>query len=380
MDHFRQAGAHAYKLANKKQIKSLQILLPKNTEVPLFDAIQAITEGIILASYTFKKYHSKDMDKHTIHVETVDLIIHETPTDALKKALISGQNIASSVILARDLINEPPIFANPVQLAKEAQKVAKETGLSIEILDEKALQKEKMNLMLAVASAASEFAPPRLIKLIYKPKKASKKTVVLIGKGVTFDSGGLDIKPADGMLDMKVDMSGSAAVLGVMKTIASLNLNFNIIGYMVCVENGVDAKAYHPGDIFIARNGLSIEISNTDAEGRLILADAITYAIDNDKPDVIIDIATLTGACMVALGTKCAGLFSNDDELANSLLSLDKKTGEQFWRLPLNQDLLEGLKTPNADFKNCGDRWGWRRRHSGRSWGCGRGCCGRRSW
>ena len=358
LDHFRQAAGHAYKMANKKRVKNLQITIPKDFELPLFDIIKSITEGIILSSYIFKKYNFKSNEKNKNYLEKIDIVIHESVSESLKKACVSGQEIANSILLARDLINEPPIVLNPVYLAKEAQNLAKETGLAIEILDEKMLKKENMNLLLAVAQGACDFAPPRLIKLSYTPKKASKKTIVLIGKGVTFDSGGLDIKPADGMLDMKVDMSGAACVLASMQAIAKLNLNISVIGYMACVENSVSHKSYHPGDIFIARNGLSIEISNTDAEGRLILADTITYALDNDKPDIIIDVATLTGACMVALGTKCAGLFSNDNDLANSLLSFEKKTGEQFWRLPLSEDLLDGLKTPNADYKNCADRWG----------------------
>ena len=337
IDHFRQAAGHAYKIAHRKKAKNLQVIIPKNYELPLFDIIKAITEGIILSSYNFKKYNFKALEKHKNHLQKVDIIIHDSVTESLKKAITCAEEIAYSVLLARDLINEPPIVVNPVYLAKEATKIAEETGLSLQILDEKMLKKENMNLLLAVAQGAGDFAPPRLIKLSYKPKKASKKTIALIGKGVTFDSGGLDIKPADGMLDMKVDMSGAACVLATMRAIAKLNLNINVIGYMACVENSVSHKSYHPGDIFIARNGLSVEISNTDAEGRLILADTITYALDNDKPDVIIDIATLTGACMVALGTKCAGLFCNDNDLANSILSFDKKTGEQFWRLPLDR-------------------------------------------
>jgi leucyl aminopeptidase len=239
-----------------------------------------------------------------------------------------------------------------------AEQTAKNCGLKIAILDEKQLKKERMNLMLAVGSAASVCAPARLIKLSYEPKKASKRTIALIGKGVTFDSGGLDLKPADGMLEMKVDMSGAAAVLATMRALSKLKPSINVVGYMACVENGVGPHAYHPGDIIVSRHGLTVEINNTDAEGRLILADAINYSQEHDKPDTIIDIATLTGACMVALGTKTAGIFSNNDILSQEIITSGKNTGESFWRLPLLAELKDVLKSPIADIKNCGDRYG----------------------
>ena len=247
---------------------------------------------------------------------------------------------------------------NPGKFAEIAEQTAKNCGLSISILDEKALKKERMNLMLAVASAASSASPPKLIRLAYKPKKASKRTIVIIGKGVTFDSGGLDIKTADGMLDMKVDMSGAAAVLGIMRALSQLAPAVNIIGYMGCVENGVGPHAYHPGDIIISRKGLSVEINNTDAEGRLVLADIFSYAQEHDKPDTIIDLATLTGACVIALGPKTAGIFSNDDALSEAIYLHGKNAGESFWRLPILEELKDGLRSPIADMKNCGERQG----------------------
>lgn len=356
IDLYRRSGGEAFKLAQRKRAKKVVYVIPEHNRVPLFDVVQAVSEGLLLASYQMGRYQTKDKPEN--HVQEVEILLHDEPSKEHKSALMRGQIIAESVILARDLINEGPSELNPVRFAKIAEQNAQEAGLDIKILDEKQLKKERMALLLAVAEAAQVKAPPRLICLKYKPKVASKRTIVLIGKGVTFDSGGLDIKPADGMLDMKIDMSGAAAVLGAMRAIAKLNASINVIGYLGCVENGIGPHAYHPGDVLISRKGTSVEIANTDAEGRLVLADIMTYSQDNDKPDIIIDIATLTGACVVALGAKTAGIFSNDDALCQSLCSSGKNSGESFWRLPILQELKEVIKSPNADIKNCGDRYG----------------------
>lgn len=356
VDLFRRFGGEAFKIAQKKRAKKVSLMLPKGVSVPLFDVVKAITEGLHLAHYRFDRYLTRDKKDH--YIKEIEFLLPEQPSAEHKTALGQGEAIAAAVCRARDLINEGPMVMNPAQFADVAEKVAQESGLKVDILDEKKLRKENMNLMLAVGSASQSVAAPRLIRLHYQPKKNSKIKVVLAGKGVTFDSGGLDIKPADGMLDMKVDMSGAAAVLGCMQAIAYLEPKVEVFGYMACVENGVGPHAYHPGDIITSRKGITVEINNTDAEGRLVLADAINYATEHDKPDVIIDIATLTGACMVALGVKTAGLFANDDELAHALKQSGKTVGEDFWRLPINNALKEVLKSPIADIKNCGDRYG----------------------
>jgi leucyl aminopeptidase len=356
VDLFRRSGGEAYKLAQKKRAKKLSYVIPEKTTVPLFDVVQALAEGIRLASYTFNRYHTKDKKEN--YVKEIEIHLPEDPTAEQKLALTRAHEIAESVCLARDLINEGPMELNPEAFAKHAAEVAKECDLEIDILDEKKLKKEKMNLMLAVGSAAQNISPPRLIRLHYKPKKPSKRVIALVGKGVTFDSGGLDIKPADGMLDMKVDMSGAAAVLGAMRAIAKLEANIEVVGYMGCVENGVGPHAYHPGDILVSRKGTTVEIGNTDAEGRLVLADCMDYAQERDKPDTIIDVATLTGACMVALGTKTAGIFSNDDALCDAICQSGKAVGESYWRLPLLPELKDAIKSPVADIKNIGERWG----------------------
>lgn len=354
-DLFRRAAGEVCKLAHKKRAAKIALWLPK-THLALFDVIAAIAEGIYLANYRFNRYDTKD--KKIVYLQEIDIIIDEDIKPEFQIALQQAKDLTDGICLARDLINEGPMVLNPVKFAEQAEKVAKDTGLSIDILDEHRLKKEKMGLMLAVASAAQPFAPPRLIRLHYCPKNSAQRKIVLLGKGVTFDCGGLDIKTAEGMLEMKIDMSGAAAVLGVMQVIAKLEPEVEVIGYMACVENGIGSHAFHPGDIVVSHKGISVEINNTDAEGRLILADAMSYATERDAPDTIIDIATLTGAIVIALGTKMAGLFCRDDVLSEAIINAGLSAGEAYWRMPLNKELRENLKSPVADIKNSGDRWG----------------------
>ena len=255
-------------------------------------------------------------------------------------------------------MSRPPRSLTPVVFAETAKKVGKESSLTVTVLTEKELAKEKMGLMLAVAAASLPYTPPRLVRLAYRPKKPAKKHIVLVGKGLTFDSGGLDLKPAAGMLEMKIDMGGAAAVLGAMSAIGKLKPDVAVTGYLGCVENGIGGNAYHPGDILTSRKGDTVEVNNTDAEGRLVLADCIDYAITKDSPDVLIDLATLTGACMVALGPSTAGCFSDDDALIADIRTTGERCGEDFWRLPLNPDIAGQLKSAIADTKNTGDRMG----------------------
>ncbi|MBH1988875.1 MAG: leucyl aminopeptidase [Myxococcaceae bacterium] len=345
-DSYRKWAASAAKIAQDKQAVQLGLVLAPKASV------QAVVEGASLALYRFDRHLSQ---KTETCVEEITLF---TPAKNAQKEIAVGEAIAAGVRCARDLINEGPTLMNPAAMAKAAQEEAKTGGLQVEILDPKALEKEGFHLLLAVGRGSSDFAEPRVIKLSYKPSKKAKKHWVLVGKGVTFDSGGLDMKPSDGMLHMKTDMSGAAAVLGTMKIMAALQPEIAVTGYLACVENGVDSRSYHPGDIIVSRKGLSVEINNTDAEGRLVLADTLHYAQEVDKPDVLIDIATLTGACMVALGPTMAGLFSNDDPLSARVLDSARFTGEAFWRLPLEDSLYDQLKTPIADLKNTGERYG----------------------
>jgi leucyl aminopeptidase len=355
-DAFRKAAAMAFKLAFRKRAKNVGILVPDKVSLPWFDIVAALAEGLHLSNYQFGRYRRHDEKTHAIN--GIEIFLPSHAIQDQKTALLRAEAISAGVCLARDLINEGPMELNPEKFAKEAHKIAQDCGLTIEILDEKRLKKEKMNLMLGVAQASLSAIPPRLIKLHYKPPKPSKHKIALIGKGVTFDSGGLDLKSSEGMLEMKTDMSGAACVLGTMYAIAKIQAKVEVIGYMACVENGIGPHSYHPGDIIISRKGITVEIANTDAEGRLVLADTMTYAIDNDHPDTIIDVATLTGSIVIALGQKMAGIFSNDDALCEAIIQSGKMAGESFWRMPLTPGLKEIIKSPLADIKNCGDRYG----------------------
>lgn len=356
VDSYRKIGGLVYKLANDKRSKKVGLFLPKSKHVEAQAAILATLEGFQLAKYRFDKYLTEN--KTGTYVEEFCLIAEEVKRKDGKNTIHEAEAIVHGVCLARDLINEGANAITPKQLAAIATKEAKASGLDVEVLDEAALAKENMNLMLAVARASMDVTPPRLVRLSYRPKGKPKKHIVLVGKGVTFDSGGLDIKNAEGMRDMKVDMSGAACVLGTLLAIGKLKPDVAVTGYMVCVENGIGAKAYHPGDVIKSRKGLTVEIDNTDAEGRLILADALDYAQSREDADVYIDIATLTGACMIALGALTAGVFTDNDKLAESICESGKRAGEDFWRLPLNENLRDQLKSSVADMKNSGGRMG----------------------
>jgi len=263
-----------------------------------------------------------------------------------------GGIIAEGVNFARDLVNEPPDVATPALLAETALSIK---GIECRIIERDEAEKLGMGAFLAVAKG-SEF-PPKFIHMSYKPKGVSKKKVAIIGKGITFDSGGLDIKPASGMVNMKDDMAGAAAVIAVMRVLPLLKPDVEVHGIVAACENMPDGKAYRPGDVLKSLSGKTIEIDNTDAEGRLTLADAITYA-KNIGVDEIIDLATLTGACMVALGRVASGIMGNNQELINRLIKSAEDSGERLWQLPLYEEYKESLKSDIADFKNTGSREG----------------------
>ena len=270
-------------------------------------------------------------------------------------AVSRGRIIGEAVNLARDLVNRPPQEITPVGFATRAATVAAECGLKCEIFDQPRLEKERMKSMLAVSQGSVE--PPRMVILEHCGGDPGAPKLALVGKGVTFDSGGLSLKPTDGMLTMKCDMAGAATVLGAMTAIAKLKLPVNVVGYMGLVENMPSGSAFKLGDILTARNGVTIEVLNTDAEGRLVLADVLSYAVDAGASRII-DLATLTGACVVALGEDVAGAFSNDQSWCDAVLSAAKGCGEDAWQLPM-WDLYDDLiKGDVGDIKNTGGRWG----------------------
>jgi leucyl aminopeptidase len=274
---------------------------------------------------------------------------------ALTKGLQRGLAVASGVRLARECANRPGNHATPSHLASEAKKIGKEFGFKVEVFDRKDIEKIGMGSFLAVAQGSDE--PPRFIVMRYEGAAATKAPIVLVGKGITFDSGGISLKPGAEMDEMKFDMGGAASVLGTMRAIGELKPKINLIGLIVSCENMPSGRAVKPGDVVKSLSGQTIEILNTDAEGRLILCDALTYA-ERFKPAAVIDIATLTGACVVALGHHHSGLFTADDKLAEQLLAASRNALDPLWRLPLDDEYDEGLKSNFADMANIGGRAG----------------------
>ena len=315
-----------------------------------YDGLQfALGEAGGLCGYEFDCYKTKDKDYEPFSLT-------EIYSDVCGDEVSAGMKFADAQIFSRSIANEPGCSVCPSTMAEKAQALAEEYGLECDVWDEKRLATERMGALLAVGSGSKN--PPRLIHLTYKPKGTPSKRVAIVGKGITFDSGGLNIKPDNYMLTMKGDKTGACNVLGIMKGVAELGLGVEVHGFMSCAENMPSGSSYRPDDIITARNGKTIEINNTDAEGRLVLADALCVASEL-KPDVIIDMATLTGACAVALGKYMAGLFTNDDDLAGKILGSSSREGEPFWRMPLEDEhIAESLKSPFADLTNAGNRYG----------------------
>ena len=305
-----------------------------------FDYSEQFTFGVKIADYKFDKYKSEKKDKK------IEIIYIEACEPTVRKA----EKILDAMAFARNLANEPAQFATPTELAS----IACDLGLETIIYDKDECEKMGMGAFLAVGRGSSE--PPKFIHMKYTCENPKKK-IALVGKGITFDSGGLDIKPASSMLTMKDDMSGAACVLGVMSIIKELAPQIEVHGIIAACENMPGCSAYKPGDILTAKNGKTIEVDNTDAEGRLTLADALCYACELNV-DEVIDLATLTGACMVALGTQAAGIMGNDSNLINTLINVAERSGERFWELPLWDEYAESLKSDIADMKNTGSRWG----------------------
>lgn len=270
-------------------------------------------------------------------------------------AMHRGQIIGHAMNLTRDLVNRPPQEITPMGFAGRAEAIAAECGLRVEVFDQNRLEQERMRSMLAVSQGSSQ--PPCMVVVEHDGGGPNGPRLALVGKGVTFDSGGLSLKPTDGMLTMKCDMAGAATVLGAMDAIARLKLPVNVVGYMGLVENMPGASAFKLGDILTARNGVTIEVLNTDAEGRLVLADVLSYAVDAGV-DRIVDLATLTGACVVALGEDVSGAFTNDQSWCDTLLASAKAAGEDVWQMPMWDSYEDLIKGDVGDIKNTGGRWG----------------------
>jgi leucyl aminopeptidase len=304
--------------------------------------------------YEFKEFKTrKNNDNKTLRKMTQAVPSRRDLANG-EQAVNEGKAISSGIKLARDLANRPANFCTPSHLAAQALQLGKSSHtIKVNVLDEAALKKLKMNALLSVAQGSAE--PAKLITLEYKGSKRNTKPVVLIGKGITFDTGGISLKPAADMDEMKYDMCGAAAVLGVIAAIAELGLPINVNGVIPATENMPGSRATKPGDIFTSMSGQTIEVLNTDAEGRLILCDALTYC-ERYNPDVVIDIATLTGACVIALGKHATGLLSNHNPLAKDLLNAGENSGDRAWQLPLWDEYQKQLDSPFADFANIGGK------------------------
>lgn len=355
----RLAGGRATKLATGFGSASLGLVVPASVapESRREIFVQALAEGVWLGQYRFDKYLSEDRRNPSVLAQAeLALSGADTMPDLarIEAAIERARTTAAAVARARDLVNEPPVAMTPSLLARAAEDIAKQHGLHITVLGPDECRSQGMGLFLAVAQGSDE--PARFIHMVHKPANARKR-VVLIGKGVTFDSGGLSLKPTDGMLDMKTDMAGAAAVITAMGAIAAEKLPIEVHGIAACAENMLSGKAYRLGDVLRSKAGKTVEINNTDAEGRLTLADAITYALAL-SPDQILDFATLTGACIVALGPHIAGVMSNDKVLADAWLEAAQQAGEDMWPLPLPEKLNDMLRSEIADMKNTGERWG----------------------
>lgn len=332
----REAVAKAIKKCAQMEAKTVAFALDGVD----FDYSEQFTLGAFIADYKFDKYKSEKKDNH----------IKEVYVQASEEGVKKAEKIAAAMTFTRNLANEPAQYATPTELAN----IAQDFGLETRIYDREECEKMGMGAFLAVGRGSAE--EPKFIHMKYTCPNP-KKRIAIIGKGICFDSGGLDIKPASSMLTMKDDMSGAACVLGIMSIIKEFNPQVEVHGIIAACENMPGCSAYKPGDILTAKNGKTIEVDNTDAEGRLTLADALCYACELGV-DEVIDIATLTGACMVALGSHAAGILGNDQELINNLIETGKKSGEKFWQLPLWDEYFDSLKSDIADMKNTGSRWG----------------------
>jgi len=320
--------------------------------IELETSAEAITEGSLLGLYSFTEYRKPEYeDIEEMLIATGEE--HEAPV--LQMAIDKRSLIAEASNLARSMVNEPANYMTPSRMAEIAREIANKHDLELKVFETQDMEKMGMGALLGVAKGSNQ--PPKLIILSYKGDEGSDKALGLVGKGVTFDSGGISIKPSEGMGEMKDDMAGAAAVMAAVSTIAQLKPKINVTGIVPATENLPGGTALKPGDVVKAMNGKTIEVISTDAEGRLILADALSYAVKQGLSSLI-DLATLTGACRVALGTLYSGVFGNDKELIDKVLKAAERTGERMWQMPMPEEYKEQIKSEIADVKNTGNRYG----------------------
>ena len=352
-DDVRRFGANLVKKAGRFKssavldLEALSLSFVKNQNL-----VSALLEGVYLGSYSFDTYRTRSRGSKS-GLKSIVLTVSEDDVETYQTSAKSAKILAEGVALARDLINEPPSTMTPRRFTEIAQEIATTYGLELRVWDEKKIEEENLGGLLGVAKGSNE--PPRMLRLHYLPSDldpAAKKTA-LVGKGITFDSGGLSLKSGTGMMTMKTDMSGAAAVLASMVVLAALGCRREIYGYMALTENMPSGTAQKPGDVLKTRLGKTIEVLNTDAEGRLVLADALALAVE-DGAEQILDIATLTGACVVALGTEIGGIMGNDDSLVSQVREASLDAGEELWPLPLPEKYKKHIESEIADMKNIG--------------------------
>lgn len=355
VEKLRRAYANITRACHKHKLKEVNICLPKCTSMEQSDVVTGISEGLLLPNYVFTA-----LKKHTIQDDKPVMLEKVTIIEGSKADLAIAKRAATvceSVNFVRDLVNGNADDVTPQYLSAVARGLEK-TGKNVKttIFDKKRIEKEKMGLLLAVNRGSN--LDPAFIIVEYKGNAKSTDRTVIVGKGITYDTGGLLIKPRGSMETMKEDMAGAAAALGIIHAVAALGLKINVTAVIPTTENSIGSKSYKPGDVYTSYTGKTIEISDTDAEGRLVLADALGYAVKNLKPTRMIDMATLTGAIMVALGEEASGLMSNNDVLADLLARAGSNTGDRVWRMPLYEEYKEQLKSDVADMKNTGGRLG----------------------
>lgn len=350
LDKLRETAAKTVKMAEKlSKTKSVAFNFANNGDMCCCKMAHNTALGAIMGEYEFDKYKTK---KNEDKIKTVEFL-HMKPekmAGAVEKAKIIGE----SMDFTKNLIFEPAEYATPTKISEIASELAKENGLEIKVFGKEELKNMNFNAFLAVGQGSAQ--EPRFIHLTYKPEVPAEKKIAIIGKGITFDSGGLDIKPPASMLTMKTDMSGCACVLGVMKAISKLKPAVEVHMLSALCENMPSGSSYKVGDVLIAKNGKTIEVDNTDAEGRLTLADALTYA-DSLNVDEVIDVATLTGAVIVALGNTITGVMGRDDEFIKEIIEDGKEAGETLWQMPIFDDMIDNLKSDIADMRNTGSRY-----------------------
>lgn len=344
-ERIRRSFAVAVQEIKKTKAKKVSVVVLGTKKTKDYDLIKSIAEGMILSNYSFSKYKTEKLPS----INALE-IIYSGDVAKASKTVKQTKIICDNTNFARDLCNEPGDNINPVTMVELVRKVARKSGLRMKVIDDRAMKRLGLNLILSVGQGSKY--PPRLVVLEYG--KPSKDTTVLVGKGITFDTGGVNLKPSGYIENMKSDKAGAVAVLSAMKTLAELKVKKSVIGLLPLCENMLSSSSQKPGNIVKSYSGITVEVVDTDAEGRLILADALAYAEKNFKPSALIDLATLTGSCVVTFGEYVAGMMTNNEALAKRMFEAGQNTGERVWQLPLYEDYVEEMKGDITDLKNLG--------------------------